>query len=164
MGAAVPGANRVRCLTAFYSSYALARLGPTCQIAIPRTRHAIRFQHWVRSGVTRGVLAGLAEDLRLRGRFPLEEVFIDGSFAPAKKGGAGVGKTKRATGTKIMAVADGTGLPVAVCVESATPHEITVVQQTLSDLFVAEPIEHLIGDNAYDSGRLDRELADTGSR
>jgi hypothetical protein len=41
----------------------------------------------------RGVLAGLAEDLRLRGRFHLEEAFIDGSFAPAKKGDAGVGKT-----------------------------------------------------------------------
>ena len=45
---------------------------------------------------------------------------------------------------------------------SATPHEVTLVQQTRSDLFVAEPIERLIGDNAYDSDRLDRELADTG--
>lgn len=73
-----------------------------------------------------------------------------------------MGKTRRGKGTKIMAVADGTGLPVAVCAESATPHEVTLVQQTLSDLFVAEPIERLIGDNAYDSDRLDRELADTG--
>jgi len=32
-----------------------------------------RFQHWVRSGVIRGVLAGLAEDIGLRGRFHLEE-------------------------------------------------------------------------------------------
>jgi hypothetical protein len=61
-----------------------------------------------------------------------------------------------------VAVADGTGLPVALCAESATPHEVTLVQQTLSDLVVAEPIERLIGDNAYDSYRLDRELADTG--
>lgn len=73
-----------------------------------------------------------------------------------------MGKTKRGKGTKIVAVADGTGLPVAVCAESATPHEVTLVQQTLSDLVVAEPIERLIGDNAYDSYRLDRELADTG--
>jgi len=35
-----------------------------------------------------------------------------------------VGKTKRGKGTKIMAVADRHGLPVAVCVESATPHEV----------------------------------------
>jgi hypothetical protein len=92
----------------------------------------------------------------------LEEAFIDGSFAPAKKGGEGVGKTKRGKGTKIMAVADGAGLPVAICAESATPHEVTLVQQTLAEFFVAEPIERLIGDNAYDSDRLDRELADAG--
>ena len=121
-----------------------------------------RFQHWVRSGVIRGVLEQLAEDIRNRGRFRLEEAFIDGSFAPAKKGGKGVGKTKRGKGTKIMAVADGTGLPVAICAESATPHEVTLVQQTLAELFVAEPILRLIGDNAYDSDHLDRELAGTG--
>ena len=45
-----------------------------------------RFQQWVRSDVMRGVLEAVAEDLRLRGRFNLEEAFIDGSFAPAKKG------------------------------------------------------------------------------
>ena len=43
-----------------------------------------RFQQWVRSGVMRGVLESLAEDLRSRGGFDLDEAFIDGSFAPAK--------------------------------------------------------------------------------
>src|SRR5215472_8921251 len=60
-----------------------------------------------------------------------------------------------------MAVADSAGLPVAVCTESATPHEVTLVHQTLAEIFVAEPIEHLVGDNAYDSDRLDQELAET---
>ncbi len=45
-----------------------------------------RFQQWVRSGVMRGLLEALAEDLRLRGGFCLHEAFIDGSFALAKKG------------------------------------------------------------------------------
>ena len=45
-----------------------------------------RFQQWARSGVMRGVLEALAEDLRSRGGFDLEEAFIDGSFAAAKKG------------------------------------------------------------------------------
>ena len=45
-----------------------------------------RFQQWVRSGVMRGILEAVAEDLRLRGGFHLDEAFIDGSFAPAKKG------------------------------------------------------------------------------
>jgi transposase len=45
-----------------------------------------RFQQWVRSGIMRGVLDALAEDLRIRGRLDVREAFIDGSFAPAKKG------------------------------------------------------------------------------
>jgi transposase len=61
-----------------------------------------------------------------------------------------------------MAVADGAGLPLAVCAESATPHEVTLVQRTLAEIIVAEPLQRLIGDNAYDSDRLDRELAETG--
>jgi transposase len=45
-----------------------------------------RFQQWVRSGIMRRVLEALAEDLRTRGRLDVGEAFIDGSFAPAKKG------------------------------------------------------------------------------
>src|ERR1700745_4411760 len=56
----------------------------------------------------------------------------------------GVGKTKRGKGTKIMAVADRRGLPIAVCTESATPHEVTLVQQTLAEIFVEEPVERLM--------------------
>jgi hypothetical protein len=66
----------------------------------------------------------------------LQEAFIDGSFAPAKQGGAGVGKTKRGNGSKIMAIADRGGLPVAVHIESATPHEVTLVQATLAHRFL----------------------------
>jgi len=45
-----------------------------------------RFQQWVRSGVMRGVLEAIALDLKIRGVLDVEEAFIDGSFAPAKKG------------------------------------------------------------------------------
>ena len=45
---------------------------------------------------------------------------------------AGVGKTKRGKGSKIMAIADRQGRPVAVHVESATPHEVTLVHATLA--------------------------------
>jgi transposase len=45
-----------------------------------------RFQQWVRSGVMRGVLEALAQDVKVRGALDVEEAFIDGSFAPAKKG------------------------------------------------------------------------------
>jgi len=73
-----------------------------------------------------------------------------------------VGKTKRGKGTKIMAVSDSAGLPVSICAQSATPHEVTLVQETLAEIFVNEPIERLIGDNAYDSDGLDQELAEHG--
>jgi len=45
-----------------------------------------RSQQWVR-GILRGVLEALAEDLQVRGQLDVREAFIDGSFAPAKKGG-----------------------------------------------------------------------------
>lgn len=37
-----------------------------------------------------------------------------------------------------------------------------LVQQTLAEIFVREPLVRLIGDNAYDSDRLDDELAESG--
>jgi hypothetical protein len=42
-----------------------------------------------------------------------------------------VGKTKRGKGTKLMAIADATGLPLAVHTDSASPHEVTHVQATI---------------------------------
>jgi hypothetical protein len=79
-----------------------------------------RFQQWVRSGVLKDILSLVAEALHDEGYLDVQEAFIDGTFASAKKGGACVGKTKRGKGTKIMAIADRHGLPVAVHVESAT--------------------------------------------
>jgi transposase len=69
-----------------------------------------------------------------------------------------VGKTKRGKGSKIMAVADASGLPVAVYVASASPHEVTLVEQTLDASFTNEVPARLIGDKAYDSDGLDDRL------
>jgi transposase len=57
-----------------------------------------------------------------------------------------------------MAVADRHGLPVAVCVESATPHEVKLAESTLVQMVIPEPPQNLIGDNAYDSDKLDIRL------
>jgi len=73
-----------------------------------------------------------------------------------------VGKTKRGKGTKIMAVADRYGLPVAVYVASASPHEVTLAPDTVQSRFVADPPARLIGDKAYDSDKLDASLAEQG--
>jgi transposase len=120
-----------------------------------------RFQQWVR-GVLRGVLEVLAQALHDEGYLDLQDTFIDGSFAPAKRGGASVGKTKRGKGSKIMAIADRRGLPVAVHIESATPHEVTLVHATLAQRFIKPFPVRLIGDNAYESDRLDADLARRG--
>jgi|TARA_Y100000294_G_scaffold27703_1_gene23412 transposase len=47
-----------------------------------------RFQEWSRDGTLERILRALADDLRERGDLDLDESFIDGTFAPAKKGGA----------------------------------------------------------------------------
>ncbi|HJZ95743.1 MAG TPA: transposase, partial [Candidatus Solibacter sp.] len=69
-----------------------------------------------------------------------------------------MGKTKQGKGTKLMAVADGAGLPIAVHTTSASPHEVSLVTDTLLESFVDEFPERLIGDKAYDSDPLDKEL------
>jgi hypothetical protein len=58
-----------------------------------------------------------------------------------------------------MAVADGTGLPLAVHVASASPAEVTLVEPTVASCFPAALPARLIGDKAYDSDALDAELA-----
>ncbi len=59
-----------------------------------------------------------------------------------------------------MAIADALGLPVAVGIASASPHEITLVEETLDNAFIADAIRKLIGDRAYDSDKLDEKLWD----
>ncbi len=61
-----------------------------------------------------------------------------------------------------MAVADRSGLPVAVGIASGERNEQRLVAETLNARFVdALPIK-LIGDRAYDSDPLDIELAEHG--
>ena len=59
-----------------------------------------RFQEWVRSGVLEAVLLAIAQDLKDRGGLDLRECFIDGTFVPAKKGGAASGRPSGARGPR----------------------------------------------------------------
>jgi transposase len=61
-----------------------------------------------------------------------------------------------------MAVADRHGLPVAISVESATPHEVKLALPTLVEMLIPEAPQNLVGDNAYDSDKLDAELSTYG--
>lgn len=75
-----------------------------------------------------------------------------------EKRGSAVGPTRRGKGSKIMAISDGHGLPLAVHVASASPHETRLVASTIERRFLAETPERLIGDRAYDSDPLDAQI------
>lgn len=57
-----------------------------------------------------------------------------------------------------MAIADKSGKPVSVYTDSATPHDVELVEKTLENRLVDELPEVLIGDKAYDSDKLDQKL------
>ncbi len=69
-----------------------------------------------------------------------------------------MGPTKRGKGTKIMAIAAVTSLPLAVTVDSASPHETKLIDETLAGSFLDQLPARLIGDRAYDSDGLDQRL------
>jgi Transposase DDE domain len=71
---------------------------------------------------------------------------------------------RRGKGSKIMAFfREGSSIPLALHTESASPHEVTLVEPTtLASAFVKEKPERLIGDKAYDSDPLDETLLQRG--
>ena len=57
-----------------------------------------------------------------------------------------------------MAIADACGLPVAIDIQSASPHEIKLVEATIKSRFIKRAPERMIGDKAYDSDPVDQRL------
>lgn len=92
------------------------------------------------------------------GRVGFEGMLCGRDFCSGQKRGRQVGKTKKGKGTKIMGIADGHGLPLALRTECATPAEVKLVADTLEERVVKEVPERLIGDKAYDSDALDQQL------
>lgn len=74
---------------------------------------------------------------------------------PLQKKGPFVGNTKRGKATKIMAIADASGLPVAADIQSALAHEVMLVEATIKSRFVEQAPARIIADKAYDSDPLD---------
>ena len=116
-----------------------------------------------------GALGRVQEDRRGVGRGPAKSgqarpgrVLHRRDLRSREKGGAAVGKTKRGKGTKLMAVADGAGSPIAIHAASASPHEVTLAQDTVEQRFTEDLPQRLIGDLAYDSDPLDAKFAEQG--
>ena len=57
-----------------------------------------------------------------------------------------------------MAITDQNSLPVAIHVSSASPGEVTLVEETLEKRFTTQTPNLLVGDKAYDSDPLDQLL------
>jgi transposase len=133
--------------------------GASCQRNIRRTGPAIVASS---NGCGRtswnASLSVLAEELHTRGKLEVVEAFIDASFTGAKKGASRSGLPSAARGRK-SSLADDHRLPLAISIESASPHESQLVEGVLGQTFLDTLPAGLIGDNACDRDRWDRDLA-----
>ena len=120
------------------------------------------FQTWIRDGVFEQIMREAGTLVEQHDGYRLFECFIDGTFSKARGGGDGIGCTKAGKGVKIMVLVDARGLPVAVETTSASPHESQLVQQLFRFMLTEEMPQRIIGDKAYDSDKLDEELAEAG--
>lgn len=59
-----------------------------------------------------------------------------------------------------MGLSDAEGVPLAVYACSASPHEVTLVDETFDACATAYLPQKVIGDRAYDSDKLDKKLAE----
>jgi transposase len=72
-----------------------------------------RLKHWGETGVWERTWRATLERLDRAGQLDWSIAFLDGSFVPAKNGGAGVGLPRKGKGTKWMLVVDGPGVALA---------------------------------------------------
>ena len=98
----------------------------------PRSTCHNRFQEWNRNGTLQRILQVLAEELHQQGELKFSECFIDACFVAAKKEDVFGPLAKRGKGSKLMALADVGGMPLAVLVARASPHETQLVEATLA--------------------------------
>lgn len=121
------------------------------------------FSRWVSAGVFEAIMRDAGRGIEQREGYRLYECYVDGTFAKARGGGDGIGKTKAGKGVKIMVLVDARGLPVSVDTMSARPHESTLVQRLFDFMLTDEMPARVIGDKAYDSDALDDALAARGT-
>ena len=76
--------------------------------------------------------------------------------------GEAVGLTRRGKGSRIMAVPDARGLPIAVRVFTAGEHAVKQAEETRMSCWTEYPPERVIADRGFDSDALDASLAEFG--
>ena len=130
-----------------------------------------RLKRWGDAGVWERIWRVALAVLDFRGQLDWTMAFLDGSFAPAKKGGDKVGLTKKGKGTKWMLVVDGHGLPLGFHLDAANRAEVRLAEQTLDTIKVARPHgrpkqrpQKLVADRGYDSSAFRQALRRRGIR
>jgi transposase len=128
-----------------------------------------RLKHWGELGVWEHIWRAALEALDRAGELDWSIAFLDGSFVPAKNGGAGVGLTRKGKGTKWMLVVDGDGLPLGFHLASANLAEVRLAEQTLASIRVrrvrGRPKQRpakLVADRGYDSKAFRQALRRRG--
>jgi len=130
-----------------------------------------RLRDWEEQDIWLKIWRTFLGELQERQQLKWSESFLDGSFAPAKKGGDPVGKTKRGKETKWMVVVDGAGVPLGKHLDSAAPAEVRLAERTLATIRVPhgsqpgrprQKPERVIADKADDSDPLRKRLQRRG--
>ncbi len=83
--------------------------------------------------------------------------WMDGSFVPAKRGGAGIGLTGKGKGVRVMLVTDAAGVPLGLLTAGANVGEVRLAEATLATIHVPRPRGRL-------RTRPDQLIADRGLR
>lgn len=130
-----------------------------------------RLKRWGEEGVWERIWRAALSALDQQGDLDWTVAFLDGSFAPAKKGGEGVGLTRKGKGTKWMLVTDGNGLPLGFHLASAACAEVRLAAATLDTVSVMRPRGRprrrpakLVADRGYDSRAFRQALRRRGIR
>src|SRR5215470_2259828 len=93
-----------------------------------------RLKGWGEEGIWERIWHSALSRLDMQAKLDWSIAFLDGSFAPAKKGGEKVGLTRKGKGTKWMLVVDGNGLPLGFYLDGANRAEVRLAEQTLDTI------------------------------
>lgn len=128
-----------------------------------------RLKRWGEEGIWERIWRAALTHLDQQGKVDWSMAFLDGSFAPAKKGGDKVGLTKKGKGAKWMLVVDGNKLPLGFHLDSANKAEVKLAEQTLDTIRVVRPQgrpkqrpEKLVADRGHDSAAFRQALRRRG--
>ena len=122
-------------------------------IYVPPSFSTLGFR-WCLAANTRCTLRGLAgtwRGRRHRGLYRRNLRFRE-------RGGSCVGRSRAGKTTKVMALADRDGLPLAVAIADGSRHDSVLTDRTLDAAFVAELPPRLIADKAWDGAALQKRL------